>query len=280
MSEFVETIKEHDYYKLYFLNSKPIIIYEDHRFIVPILWLAKKHKLINSGINMFCMDGHIDGLLHQKNKDKIKNFANLSSFEDVFIFCRDQLGTMDDDWIKLLMDCDLLNDIVVAGDNRNHFDDKEYVDVNKEKHRLRTMFGFEGSFDYQGSLADLARPDLYNELWQIIGWENVPRKGFEMDSVPILFDIDCDYFIYSWRGRSYAWRKDFYEIEFNKISSYDSASGWSGREFLLKLLDRAPFITIALESVCSGGKQESKNILGELNSQLFNGVIDLNDFYN
>ncbi len=137
-----------------------------------------------------------------------------------------------------------------------------------------------GVLDYQGVLSDLTRAPANQHLWNPIEWN---RKGnnFEMSLEPILFDIDCDYFSFKWRGRHYAWEDRFYDCEFpTKYSSYHTTTDWSVHKLISKLIDRAPFITIALENGCCGGKEEVTKILTNLNAHFFDEVIDVNSLGN
>ena len=138
---------------------------------------------------------------------------------------------------------------------------------------MKSISSLEGAFDYQGKLSDLARREELESIWEIINWKHIPKSGFVMQDDPILLDFDLDYFTYKWRGRSYAWRNDFYEIEFNKISDYFTTKGWTGKRFLNRLIKRAPFITIAKESRSCGEEMKSNNILKQLSTKFFGGAI-------
>ena len=96
-----------------------------------------------------------------------------------------------------------------------------------------------------------------------------------MADTPILFDIDCDYFTFQWRGRTNAWLAKFYDEEFStKASTYFSTKGWSNLILMTRLIQRAPFVTMAIEPDFCGEIADARQIVKCLNDKLFNGVID------
>lgn len=54
---------------------------------------------------------------------------------------------------------------------------------------------------------------------------------------------------------------------------YDTTEGWSGKNFFDKLVTRAGLITIAAEPKHCGGPRKSMEILGKVNSYLFDNRL-------
>lgn len=272
-SNFLKLIAKNPYYSCFCKHEKLIIVYEDHRFIVPILWLAKKINLITTPINLVYFDRHNDAL--DLSKDKIESLKKLCDFNEVFEFVKTQLKQLDDDWLRTLMHLGIVDNALVIGDidceNFNNEAVQKWNDLEGKMHLLRGINSLEVAFNFQGSLSDLAKDYLLKPIWSILGWEHNRESGFVMQDTPILIDFDLDYFTFEWRNRSYAWRKDFYSNEFDNISTYFSTKDWSGGKFLNNLIKRAPFITIAKEPKCCGGLDESNDILSKITNKLFSG---------
>ena len=279
MNRFIQEIESIKYYKCFGQSQKPIIVYKDHRFIVPILWLAKSMGIIKCPLNIVYFDQHHDALEPRKRKEIVKDLRNANSFEEVYLIVQDKLSSNDDDWVRVVMDLAIVKDAVLIGNpsgidfNREKLE--EYMDLDGDKHLLKNICSLEGAFGYQGALADWAKDYLLKPIWDIIGWKLVPKSVFAMDKQPILVDFDLDYFTFQWRAGNYAWREDFFSEEFNHISTYSTTVGWSGEKFLNEIIVRAPFVTIAQEPGCCGGKQESDDILRKLSNKFFVGAITL-----
>lgn len=277
MEDFVLTVSKNHYYRCYSNDGQPIFVYEDHRFIVPILWFAQSKNIITYPINLVYFDKHHDALLDPKGKEIVSEIAKAKTFNDVFRIVSDNLSPRDDTWLRVLMDLEIVKDAVVIGSLRNagYQWEENKADLNEKGHLLENISSLECAFDYQEKLSDWSKCVSLEPLWAILGWEyNIYKKHFVInDNTPILLDFDLDYFTFNWRGRNYSWQDDFYGIEFDTQSSYETTEGWSGEKFLNKLIKRAPFVTIAKESGCCGGKQESASVLENLNNKLFSGAI-------
>jgi hypothetical protein len=276
MKKFLDIIKDKNYYKCYSIGDKPIIIYEGHRFIVPILWLAKMNNIINFPINFICFDRHTDTLDNpDKNREMINRMQNSKNFNDVFDFVDKELHENNDDWLKLLMNLNFIQDAVIIGGGAtsNYRQELDYIDSGGNKHLIKNLSNLENAFEYQGTLSDISKNHQFKQIWDIIGWEYIQKKRFIMQNKPIFLDFDLDYFTFQWRGRNYAWQNNFYHYEFDHETKYFTTNGWSGAKFLNKLIKRTPFITIAKESKCCGGKDESSRILEKLNDKFFKNVI-------
>lgn len=277
IDKFLTAIKNIDYYHYYDFNGKPIIVYDDHRFIVPILWQAKSMGIIKCPLNIIYFDQHHDALEPQKREEIARDFKKAKCLGEVYHITQEKLGVNDDDWLRVAMDLAIVKDAVLIGHpsgadfQRDQLE--KYIGLDGEAHLLKNIYSLEGAFRYQGALADWAKDYLLKPIWDIIGWKSIPKSGFTMDEQPVLVDFDLDYFTFPWRGRNYAWRDDFYNKEFDEISSYSTTTGWSGEKFLNKLIQKASFITIAREPRCCGGKEESDSILNKLSEKFFNGRI-------
>ncbi|MCP4364457.1 MAG: hypothetical protein GY800_04090 [Planctomycetes bacterium] len=275
-----DTVCNNSYYQCYSNAGKSIFVYENHRFIVPILWLAQSKNIITYPINFVYFDHHLDALVEQRERKKIaSDIEKAKTFDDVFKIVYDNLSIKNDTWLRLLMDLEIVKDAVVMGDveatlhEKNKFE--KFSDLKENEHLLKNMYSLGGTFESQGDLIDLARRPSLESLWAILGWKyDIQKKDFVMhDTPPILLDFDLDYFTFRWREWICSWRDDFYSKEYDMPSTHYTKAGWNGEKFLNKLIKRAPFVTIAKESRCCGGQQESNSVLKELSNKFFSGAI-------
>jgi hypothetical protein len=250
MENFIKQIQEHPYYQVTMFGDKPIIVFEDHRFVIPILWLAQKMQVIDGNINMIRFDGHFDALNYQKAIDH--PYRRLTDFSSAYEFAKDKLGAIDDDWQTFAFDQNLVNRVLIFCDRKEETNVK-YAD------RIFSLKRLDGILGYNGEFAD----ETPQPVWDVIGWK-IPGI---MDNSPVLLDIDCDYFTYQWRGSILPWQKEFYEKEFSPKSE---AHGWSNRSFMELLIAKAPFVTICLEPDFCGGREHANQILSDLQKNIFN----------
>src|SRR3990167_3738146 len=95
MERFTGSIKEHKYYQVLMAGAKPVIVFDDHRFVIPVLWLARQCGIIGLNINMVRYDGHLDNLDYDQGLSPV--FTALKSFDEAFDFADRQMKKEDDD---------------------------------------------------------------------------------------------------------------------------------------------------------------------------------------
>ncbi len=281
---FLTVIKNSDYYSHYDFNGKSVIVYDDHRFIVPILWLAKSIGMIKCPLNMVYFDQHHDANDQKEDRDEkfkaaIKILKKTKSFEEAFEITQNGgIRKSNDTWLKVLMDLAIVKDAVLIGGNANSdfkkYIEEGYVDVDEKTHQFKNIGMLKGVFDSKKILGNNYHEELFKPTRDIIGWY-LGSKGrtATMNKEPILLDFDLDYFTFYCSRGHYIWDERFYHDEFDVISNYHTTAGWSGKKFLNKLIQRAPFITIAREPTFCGGKEKTDNILNKLSEKFFNGRI-------
>lgn len=182
MQEFIKTLEKHRYYKIFLMEKKPVIVFDDHRFVVPVLWLAHQHGIIDQTIDMVRFDGHLDNL--DFNPNIKEDFAKLKNFDEAFLFAEEKLKKEDDDWLAFSLDQKLCDRVVNI---------------------------------YEGH--DQPNPRYAQKMIQFKGWSRIPDGSglFEVieEEGPLLLDIDCDYFTFKWRGSIQPWNDVFYQKEFS-----------------------------------------------------------------
>jgi|GEM_PF-4552564 len=271
MKRFAAEILKEACYKVYWFGKKPVILYKSHRFIVPIIWLAHKRKIIPKEINLFRLDLHFDAKTPSDIEDIAQVFAKLKTFKEVVEFSNSRLSRNNDNWLLFLMHIGFLKDSIVLGASEGNVNPGEYAAPSGKTHLLKTVCELKGAFRHHGVLVDTEDEEC-KRLWNILDWEVQPGVGFQMGSSPILFDVDLDHFTFEYRSRPYPWTRSIYNAEF-PTSGEVRVGGMSIKRFVQKLIRRSPFITIALEPDCCGGNAISKNILRNFNKDFLEDSI-------
>ncbi len=274
----LEEIRNRTNYKIVNYNNTPIVVYDSHRCIIPVLWQAANENLINTPCRLIYFDQHPDALRPLDNTlELIKNILGQESeFIDIFNLTEFHLRSSNDDWLRAAMELNLISDVIWIGGHRDLSpEQREYTDNQCVLHTLYNIPFLDGVFGYQGDLNDLARSIELQPLWNTLGWEYNNGRFYMKEDEPILLDFDLDYFSFNWRSITKAWLPEFFNREFLEHSHYSAAaSGWTGKFFVKSLIKRAPIITVAKETAICGGETEVAKILKELNEILFDSYLD------
>lgn len=174
------------YYTLYAAGHLPIVSYESHRYIVPVLWLAHQRRLFDTSLDIVYFDSHPDALEPDDISGMAGHFRQLDDFDDVFDFVSKRFSVCNDDWLKFLMNTGYVNNALLIGGEKDipEIFSVPYVDIHGRSHNIRRV----------GSLQDLNIHDL-------------PGK--------IFLDFDLDYFTYKHEKAIYPWAEDTFLCEFS-----------------------------------------------------------------
>ncbi len=161
-------------------GPKPVIVYDDHRFVVPVLWLAHQHGIIDGKTSMVRFDAHYDAL---DVKPQVgEDFKKLKDFARVFAFCRDHLGPIDDDWQSFVFQTNLIQHVYLFCNRKDQLQ-------SPHLNRMSITRNFE-----------------YNETLD--------------KAKSIVLDIDCDHFVYAANGKIHPWSEELYHKEFSEYFSF------------------------------------------------------------
>lgn len=233
MRELTGVISQNPYYRVNEKHQKPVIVFDDHRFVVPVLWLAKKLGITGPSMSLVRFDGHYDAL--PVGPDLIAGFGELKNFDDVVKFCAHKLGGIDDDWQSFAFEAELVEQSLI-------FCGREDEVPECWAGRLRRIKSAGKIFE-------------------------TPGAGMGLHKVPLVLDIDCDYFTYHWQGKIFPWTDEQYDNEF---SSGTKAGGRSVLSWLRQIIEQSPFVTVSLEPDFCGGRENSLKILDDLKDLIFN----------
>ena len=161
-------------------NSKNIILYDDHRSILNVLFEVKKLNLFSKVPNLIFFDRHDDAcnpnisakdLLEKWN---VKTIEEVSS-RDFWSFVEFDLGGLDDDWLLAGMELGLINNAVVIGQNYNgNIKDMNYEFQSSDNvsHDLFDIPHLNSSLDCRGFLGDSISNNFYEKIRDIFEYNN------------------------------------------------------------------------------------------------------------
>lgn len=253
------------------VDGIPYILHEDHRWVLPIVHFAQQQGTLPKPCTVIMFDRHHDALdPSHLAQDELKRLRIKPSLQGVTSLCAEHLRRIDDDWLKAGMELGFFGDAAILGVREDFGAAKYrlYTDHVGNQHCIEMSSTLPRSdLAFKGHLSDVNRRSEFESLWKILGWEHRwsdKRFHFLSDLPKILLTIDLDCFAFSWSDYTFAWPPKIFEAEFLERSDYWSTSGWSGRSFLQALAKKAGLVTIARESECTGGSEDSDSILKSL----------------
>lgn len=269
----IETFSFHDKY---------IVVYDDHRSILNVLFETKKLGLFSTTPNLIFFDRHDDacnpGICSKKLFEKwgVDKIEDVSSSE-FWTFVEFDLSGLDDDWLLAGMELGLINNAIVIGQGENtNILNMDYIfeDSNRGQHELYDIPHINHSIGSRGCLGDNVIAEPYYENVRNIFEYNQPPYGRYYDkwskevTKPFVLDFDLDCFTTVCEDKRFAWPEAIF-----KTNYYDNDDV---QYFMQRLINRSSIITICREPKCCGGLGESNKILWYLDNYFFDGCLNTN----
>lgn len=251
-----------------------IILYDDHRCILTVLFEARKLGIIDSGINLVTFDRHDDSrAVHPDSMPFIKNcidtgLENISS-KEFKNFVEFDISENDDDWVKVAFELNLIQDIVNIGNientNIDDFPNHIYRTQSGTEHKGFVLGHLRDELNtHGGSLDDMVLYDRNVDIHRIFGYNMRGEEGFASKYQEYVLDFDLDCFTATCQNKVFAWPETIFANEYgNDKVAY----------FMYNLIRRAKFITICREPSYCGGIGESNKILSYLDRYFFRGCL-------
>lgn len=261
------------------IGEKPVIIYEDHRCILNVIYFALQNKLISKPPNVLYFDFHDDGLdvISDERMKQIKSFRHTPpTLEEFWNFVEFKMAPNDDDWVITGMELGLINHAVVIGakEDQNLPTDKNYTDHTGQVHFFFGISDLWSELGERGSLCDsIIKEPYYKAVRAIFQFNNEKYDhSFDHDAeiYPFVLDFDLDYFTYDQVGKLKGWpKKRMADLFYKRVGFHRMTS----QEFVMQLVERSSVVTICRESDYSGGLVESGKILKRLFKVVFRTII-------
>lgn len=271
--EALSDISKFANFEVYHFGEKEIIIYDDHRCILTVLFEARKLGLIDDLTNLITFDMHDDAkpvhpdttrLLRELQKSDLSDMPSC----DFKSFVEFDICNMDDDWVTVGMELGLINNIVNIGCEENfnirEWQNNFYVDMNQKEHsgfvigHLRDELNRHG-----GRIADMTLQEN-DRIRKILGYVDSGVYPYIQEGINFVLDFDLDCFTTICMSERYAWLERIFHNEY-----VDNEAGY----FIHELIRNAKFITICREPSYCGGIGETNRILGYLDKYFFMGSL-------
>lgn len=272
-------LSNHTNIEVYSFHDKYIILYDDHRSILNVLFETKKLGLFSATPNIIFFDKHDDACNPQINAKDLFEKWGIERIEDVssrdfWSFVEFDLSGLDDDWLLAGMELGLINHAVVIGqtENSNMRDlNNLFESSDGEVHELFDIYHLNYSLGCRGCLGDnVIKEPYYENVRNIFEYNQPPYGRYDKFSKevtnPIVLDFDLDCFTTECENNVYAWPEAIFREKY-----YDNEEV---RHFMHELINRSTIITICREPTCCGGLGESNKILGYLDHYFFDGCLD------
>lgn len=271
-------LSNHTNIEVYSFHDKYIILYDDHRSILNVLFETKKLGLFSTTPNIIFFDKHDDACNPQINAKDLFEKWGIERIEDVssrdfWSFVEFDLSGLDDDWLLAGMELGLINHAVVIGqtENSNMRDlNNLFESSDGEVHELFDIYHLNYSLGSRGCLGDnVIKEPYYENVRNIFEYNQPPYGRYDKFSKevtnPIVLDFDLDCFTTECENNVYAWPEAIFREKY-----YDNETV---QYFMYRLIERSTFITICREPKCCGGLGESNKILGYLDKYFFDGWL-------
>lgn len=254
-------------------GDKTIVLYDDHRCILTVLFEARRIGATDDGTNLIFFDRHDDARsIMSAAYDRIQKFQEIGvsnvSCREFKEFVEFDIREFDDDWVRVAMELGLINDVVNVGNEENTNIDglvnNIYTTLDGKTHKAYCIDHLSESCKPCGLLTDRNNSDpKYSEVQKIFGYNPDGIWSYNPCNYVLDFDLDC--FTTMCHNRRYAWPERIFKDEYANESS---------SAYLMAILVRnANLITICREPDYCGGIGESNKILEYLDKYMFEGHL-------
>lgn len=247
-------------------NDKTIVIYDDHRWILNVLfYLKEKNYWGEKTPNIIYFDKHDDAAQPSKSmlKRVKRHLAGKISQRDFYSMVEFDMSYGDDDWVTTGMEFEFIKDVVCIGSKMNsnitNWNSNIYKTKLRKEHKGFCISHLISEIGYQGIIGDTER---YNQdIRDIFGY----KDGALIPDNPYVLDFDLDCFTTECRDYTYAWPEQIFWKEY--VNHRDT------KIFVDNVISNASIITICREPDCCGGIGESNKILSYLDGYFFNWAL-------
>ena len=260
-------------------NDKLVIIYDDHRWLLNVLFKIQKDGLLPGPPKLVFFDSHDDAGQTQKKSELLAHIGVenvLDATEKTFSsFVDYDIRTDDGNWLSVACELNLVSDAVVIGDKYSHNIEAMNGVYTSEDGIEHKLYNLSDNLDFElgcrGSLGDHAREDEFRD---IRGFFN-SRYGYDHAQIgemtPFVLDFDLDFFTLNTNEGPLAWPQHIWHKHFNSFSS--------GTQMMRNLINKAMVITICREPDYCGsidGIAGSNYNLQNLDNYFFEGLLGSN----
>lgn len=247
-------------------GEKPIIVYDDHRHLLNVLFALRDKSAPVPNLMFF--DMHDDALPSMPLADILSSMGidHIDQMDEraLWSFTEFDLSGRDDNWLRTGMELGLINDAIVIGqeENDNILNRHEhYVTADGLTHQIHDIHHLDSCLVEHSILTDpLMVHPWYEEVRNIMGYRYASRS-VDDDVHPFVLDFDLDCFTGIIADTAIAWPESVFRKKY--------VDNWISNSLLQQLIAKANYVTICREPSCCGGFGESNKILSYLDKYFF-----------
>lgn len=254
------------------VEGQMVVIYDDHRWLLNVLFAANKHI---ERPNLITFDAHDDADQCAKKTELLKQIG----VEDLKNATAKQFGAFvdydqrpdDGGWLTTAMELNLIDSVVNIGNRHGHnFEDMNgiYESEDGVEHNVFEMSqDLEHELGSRGKLGDTCREGECRALRDLFGIEYFYTYAHCMEiEEPYVLDFDLDFFTMSSNDEpTHGWTERVLNRHFPVNSEQD--------KFLRRLIRDAHIITICREPDYCGSLGDSNRLLSFLDRYYFEGQL-------
>lgn len=258
-----------------YTSDNEVIIYEDHRTIINVLYFLKNKRDLNESVDLIMLDNHDDFCNPRKDTiEKIIQFLDSPNPRNLNEIVEFDLNHLDDDWVKAGMELGLINNVFLFNSDESTINFREeYITQNFGTKYFYNLENVWSALGHRGVLNDLIKKE-YKVLWDDFGWElNNGKFDFKKDRRKFIFDIDLDCFTTRILDKTIAIPEEIIIEKLTEQSRKSYHYYYSSQQFIKQLIRDAEMVTICYENGCCGGIRESQKIFNLVDHLLFDNEI-------
>lgn len=251
-------------------NGIPIVIYDDHRWLLNVLYAMQKYNYEIP--NLIFFDAHDDyGSVNLNGADLLKKME-VNKWDEVderkFLdFVEFEADPDDGNWLRIACELDMVNDVALIGGEESssiYQDTIHKSSLSGKDHRIYKFSQDLNSLYDHGGKFDSGSWEVGYQIPQFFSMEKGQPDTNTM--APYIVDFDLDYFSIQivdkyripWSQATFDYMYSKYDIGFN---------------FIMSLLVNAKVITICREPAYCGGLGNAHQILWLLDNNFFNSEL-------
>lgn len=258
------------------IGGTPAVVFRDHRWTLPVIFLAAMRGLAALPARVAVFDRHPDSL--PPNEDAL---ARLNVFRAgggtagaLAEIVANRLSPRDDDWIPAGMEAGLISDVVRFGSEPDGARGlTRYRDGAGVEHRVFSLGMPSGELAYKGALADPEHKLARAGLREVLGWNPAARTAGP-GAGGFVLDIDLDFFTIAWEKYTLPFPEEVYAGEFSRPLQSDDYGDYRAVDFMNALARGAGIVTVACEPDFCDGEGKARRILGDVDRLLFGGAMN------
>lgn len=259
-----------------FDGNQLVILYDDHRWLLNVLFKIQKDRLLPVLPKLVFFDSHDDYAKTRKQSQLLKTLGVDSltdaTEKDFSAFVDYEISTDDGNWLAVACELNLISDAVVIGNKfgTNIISEEDLVHKSEdgtEHHLYKLSSDLNYELGGRGLLGDLSRDDEFRGIRQFFDVKYSQDYARIGNMSPFILDYDLDFFTLDTDEGTIAWPLSIWSKHYEHFSME--------RMFIDELIRKAEAITICREpDFCGNSGLGGANYnLQNLDRFLFNGGI-------